>query len=94
VIVIDASTVTSYIGYRAWVQVKDQTSNASMAVTAADVTLTADQARCRHLTTTGVLTVTRNVVVPTNWEGIVFCNNTGAFTTTFKTAAGTGIVVA
>jgi hypothetical protein len=70
------------------VQVRDQTSNASVAVTAVDVTLTADQARCRHLTTSGVLTANRNVIVPNNWEGIVFCNNTGAFTTTFKNSGG------
>jgi hypothetical protein len=31
---------------------------------------------------------------PNNWKGIVFCNNTGVFATTFKTAAGAGIVVA
>jgi hypothetical protein len=70
------------------------TTAVSVAVTAADVTLTANQASARHLTTTGVLTGNRNVIVPDHWEAIVFCNNTGAFTTTFKTAAGTGIVVA
>lgn len=32
--------------------------------------------------------------MPNEWEGIVYCNNTGAFTTTFKTAAGAGVVVA
>jgi hypothetical protein len=76
------------------VQPEHVTSNVSVAVTAADVTLTADQARCSYLTTTGVLTANRNVIVPNNWQGTVFCNNTGAFTTTFKTSAGTGVVVA
>ena len=66
----------------------------SVAVTAADVTLNAGQAFCRQLTTTGVLTANRNVILPNHWEGIVYCNNTGAFTTTFKTSGGTGIVVA
>jgi len=93
-IVTGASTVTSYTDYRAWVQPKDQTSNVSIAVTAADVTLNDAQARCRYLTTTGILTGDRNVIVPNNWEGIVFCSNTGAFTTTFKTKSGAGIVVA
>jgi hypothetical protein len=93
-IVTGVSTVTSYTDHRAWVQPKDQTSNVSIAVTAADVTLTAAQASCRYLTTTGILTGNRNVIVPNNWEGIVFCNNTGAFTTTFKTSGGAGIVVA
>lgn len=93
-IVTGASTVTSYTDHRAWVQTKDQTSNVSVAVTAADVTLNDAQARCRYLTTTGILTGNRNVIVPNNWEGIVFCSNTGAFTTTFKTSGGAGIVVA
>lgn len=72
----------------------DNTATVSVAVTTADVTLTAPQASARYLTTTGVLTGNRNVIVPDNWEGIGFCNNTGAFTTTFKTSAGSGVVVA
>lgn len=92
--VTGASTVTSYTDQRAWVQPEHITSSASVAVTAADVTLSDSQARCSYLTTTGVLTGNRNVIVPNNWQGIVFCNNTGAFTTTFKTSAGAGIVVA
>jgi hypothetical protein len=92
--VTNATTVTSYIDYRAWAQPLHVTSKVSVAVTAADVTLTAAQAACRYLTTTGILTGNRAVVVPNDWEGIVYCNNTGAFTTTFKTLAGTGIVVA
>lgn len=32
--------------------------------------------------------------MPSIWQGTVFCNNSGAFTTTFKTSAGTGVVVA
>ena len=93
-IVTGASTVTSYTDYRQWVLPQDQTSNVSVAITSADVTLNANQARCNYLTTTGVLTGNFNIIVPNNWNGIVFCNNTGAFTTTFKTAAGAGIVVA
>ena len=93
-IVTGASSVTSYTDYRAWVQPVDQTSNVSVAVTGADVTLSDAQARCGYLTTTGVLTGNRNVIVPNNWKGIVFCSNTGAFTTTFKTSGGAGIVVA
>lgn len=69
------------------------TNTASVAVTTADVTLSTSQNAVRHLTTTGVLTGNRNVIVSDNWEAIVYCNNSGAFTTTFKTAAGSGIVV-
>ena len=93
-IVTGASSVTSYTDNRSWVQPSHMTSKASVAVTAADVTLTQAQAACRYLTTTGVLTGNRNIIVPTDWEGVVFCNNTGAFTTTFKTSGGSGIVVA
>lgn len=92
--VTNATTVTSYTDYRAWAQPLHVTSKISVAVTAADVTLTAAQAACRYLTTTGALTGNRAVIVPNDWEGIVYCNNTGAFTTTFKTSAGAGIVVA
>lgn len=93
-IVTGASTVTSYTDYRAWAMPAFVTQKASVAVTSADVTLTAEQARARYLTITGVLTANRSVIVPNDWEGIVFCNNTGEFTTTIKTSAGTGIVVA
>ena len=93
-IVTGASTVTSYTDQRAWVQPDDVTSAASVAVTSADVTLTQAQAACGYLTTTGILTGNRNVIVPNNWRGIAYCNNTGAYTTTFKTSGGSGVVVA
>lgn len=70
------------------------TNITSIAVTGADVTLTSAQAESRCLTTTGVLTGNRNVYVPNSWEGIMFNNNTGAFSTTVTTIAGTGIAVA
>lgn len=92
--VTGAASVTSYTDVRAWVQPPHITSKTSVGVTAADVTLTQAQAACRYLTTTGALTGNRLVIVPNDWEGVVFCSNTGAFTTTFKTAGGSGIVVA
>jgi hypothetical protein len=93
--VTGASTVTSYTDYRAFYQPRDMTSKATVTFTSADATLTADQARAKYLTTAGAITgANRNVVVPNDWEGVVFCNNTGAFTTTIKTSAGTGVVVA
>jgi len=93
-VVTGASTVTSYSDLRAPWRPGYLTHDVSVAVTTADVTLTAAQARARYLTTTGVLTGNRAVIVPDRWEGIVYCNNTGAFTTTFKTAGGAGVVVA
>lgn len=92
--VTNATTITSYTDCRGQWQPLHIPSKASVAVTAADVTLTQAQAACRYLTTTGILTGNRNVIVPNDWEGIVYCSNTGAFTTTFKTSAGAGIVVA
>jgi len=91
--VTNATTVTTLTDQRAWVQPVHITQRASVAVTAADVTLTAAEARCNYLTITGALTNNRAVIVPNDWQGIVFCNNSGAFTTTIKTAAGAGIVV-
>lgn len=93
-VVTGTASVTSYTDRRSWIEPEYITSKVSFAVTSADVTLTAAQARARIITTTGVLTANRNVIVPNDWYGTVFCNNTGAFTTTFKTSAGTGIVVA
>jgi hypothetical protein len=96
--VTGASSVTSYTDQRAWVVPAYLSSNGSIAVTTADVDLTApanaDKARCSYLTTTGALTANRNVIVPNSWQAVVFCNNSGAFATTFKTAAGSGVVVA
>ncbi len=97
-VVTGAASVTSYTDNRAWVAPAYLPGNGSVAVTAADVDLTipanADKARCSYLTTTGVLTGNRNVIVPNSWQAVVFCNNTGAFTTTFKTSGGSGVVVA
>ncbi|WP_300338255.1 hypothetical protein [Accumulibacter sp.] len=97
-VVTGAASVTSYTDNRAWVAPAYLPGNGSVAVTAVDVDLTApanaDKARCSYLTTTGVLTGNRNVIVPNSWQAVMFCNNSGAFTTTFKTAAGTGVVVA
>ncbi len=92
-VVTGTATITSYTDDRAWVDPRHMTHKVSFAVTSGDVTLTAAQARARFLTTTGVLTGNRNVILPNDGEWSVYCNNTGAYTTTFKTAAGTGIVV-
>lgn len=92
--VTNATTITSYTDCRGQWQPLHIPSKVSVAVTGANVTLTQAQAACRYLTTTGILTGNRSVIVPNDWEGIVYCSNTGAFTTTFKTSAGAGIVVA
>ena len=92
--VTNATTITSYTDCRGQWQPLHIPSNASVAVTAADVTLTQADAACGYLITTGILTGNRNVIVPNGWQGTVFCNNTGPYTTTFKTSGGSGVVVA
>lgn len=86
--------ISSITPYRALVLPLYITREASVAVTGANVTLTQAQAACDYLTTTGILTGDRSVIVPDHWRGDVFCNNTGAYTTTFKTGSGTGEIVA
>lgn len=98
--VTDTTTVTAspgYTDYRAWAQPLHVTSKTSVAVTTQDVTLTAAQAACRYVTITGALTGNRSVIVPDNWEGIIYNTNTdtgGPWTTTIKTSAGSGEEVA
>lgn len=72
---------------------------ANIAVTAADYTLStannaADEARNMAIRTSGVLTGNRAVIVPASSKlYLVYNGNSGAFTLTVKTAAGTGVVI-
>ena len=88
-----ASTVTSYIDERSPIDPRFINHNATFAVTVADVTMTAAQARSRIITTTGALTAARSVIVPDNGEWTFKNSCTGAFNLTVKTAAGAGVVV-
>lgn len=92
--VCSGGVVTSYTDKRAWVQPKHMQGKASVSVTTGNVTLSQAQAACDYLITTGTLTGNRDVIVPSYWAGDVFCNNSGAYTTTFKGSSGTGIIVA
>lgn len=69
---------------------------ANVSVTTADVTLKGHEYCAGYLRTYGALTNNRNIIVPTGeiWQATVYCNNTGAFTTTIKTSGGSGVVVA
>lgn len=59
-----------------------------------DVTLTATEAANQFLDLTGTLTANINVIVPTAVRLFYIHNaTTGAFTVTFKTAAGTGVLI-
>lgn len=91
-VVTNASAITSETDCRAFAT--PFAGRASIAVTTADVTLSAAQARCQQLEFTGTLTGNRSVILPTQAGVFIIANNTvGAFALTVKTAAGTGIVV-
>jgi hypothetical protein len=87
------ATVSTYDDQRVWVDPSYINHKTSIAITSADVTLTAAQARCRHIHLTGTLTGNRNLIVPDNGEWIVYNNTSGAYTVTVKTTAGTGDTV-
>ncbi len=92
-VVTGPSTVTSYHDNRFCYSPPWHFSMASIDVASGDGTLSGPSRRCKYLTITGALSVNRNVITPTEWQGTVFNNTTNAYTITVKTAAGTGIVV-
>jgi hypothetical protein len=92
-IVVGASSVTSYTDERAWVDPAYLSHKASITIDTADVTLTAAQARCRHIVLSGTLTANRNLIVPNSGEWVVVNNTSGSYTVTVKTSAGTGDTV-
>jgi hypothetical protein len=92
-VVVGASAPTSYTDERAWVDPAYMTHTVSIAITSSDVTMTAAQARARHINLTGTLTGNRNLIVPNNGEWVVYNNTSGAFTVTVKTASGSGDTV-
>ncbi|MGK2897201.1 MAG: hypothetical protein ACSLE9_00740 [Burkholderiaceae bacterium] len=95
VVTTSSSGVASMVDWRTWQALPGVTGRLSLSVAGgADVTLSAEQARCEILNFTGALTANINVIAPDGPQRWVVCNNTsGAFTLTVKTAAGTGIAV-
>jgi hypothetical protein len=86
------ATVTGYLDLRI---PPVATARLQLAMTDANTTLNAVQARCRILRFTGTLTAQRNIVVPlAEQEWIVQNNTTGGFGLQFIGATGTGVVVA
>jgi hypothetical protein len=78
------------------VTVSQTGAETAVTVTTADVTLTYAQSVAQGIATSGALTGDHNVIVPT-WAGAawdVVVSSTGGHNTTFKTSAGTGIIVA
>ena len=67
---------------------------ATQALSNANVTLTAAQAKKQFLVFSGALTANVQVTLPTVFQSWLVINNcTGAFTLTVKTAAGTGVAI-
>ena len=93
-VVTGASTVTSYQDYRYCFDPPWTVVRASVDASSGDVTLSGASRRAGYLTVTGTLTANRNVVVPNDWQGMVYNNTTGAYTLTFKTSSGSGVAVA
>lgn len=93
-IVTSGGAVTSYTDMRITSHRIFRIATKSVAG-ATDVTLNQSEASNELLTVSGAITANINVILPTVpfvWN--VFNNTSGAFTVTFKTAAGTGITVA
>jgi hypothetical protein len=94
VVTTSASGITAAVDWRVWQDLPGVSGRASVAVTVADVILSAAEARCDIVNVTGVLTDNRSLIVPNGPQQWCVTNNTtGAFTLTVKTAAGTGIAV-
>jgi len=94
-VVTGASSVTSYTDRRCFVQVPQVAGLLAKALSDANTTLTAAEARNQILQFTGTLTAVRNIVLPLpaqQWT--VFNNTTGGFGLQFIGASGTGVVVA
>lgn len=92
-VVTGTATVTSYTDYR--LQALPVTGRLALAMSDANTTLTAAQARNAILEFTGTLTAARNIVLPLpvqQWT--VFNNTSGGFGLQFIGATGTGITVA
>lgn len=87
-----ALTVTNYLDVRI---PPSATARLQLAMTDANQSMTAAQARCRILRFTGTLTAQRDIVLPlAEQEWIVQNNTTGGFGLRFIGPSGTGIVVA
>ena len=92
-IVVGASTVTSYMDYR--LQSIPTTGRLAKAMSDANTTLSAAEARNQILEFTGTLTAARNIVVPLGaQQWTVFNNTTGGFGLQFIGASGSGVTVA
>lgn len=92
-IVVGTATVTSYTDYR--LATPPTTGRLAKAISDANTTLTASEARNNIIEITGTLTAARNIVlplIPQQWT--VFNSTTGGFGLQFIGATGAGVTVA
>jgi hypothetical protein len=77
-----------------WVPLFNYGNTPVTGLAAVDVTLSSTQAARAHITFSGALTASLNIIFP-GWvkEWIVLNKTTGAFSLTCKTAAGTGVAI-
>lgn len=93
-VVTGVATVTSYTDHRVLVAPYFNGVASKSVAGAADVSLTNSEAACEYLTFTGAITANITVFAPNRpWRYVVFNSTTGAFTLTFSTLSGGGIVV-
>lgn len=94
-IVTAGSVMTTITDQRVLLQTGYSRLNKSIAGAAATVTLTEAEARNKVMEFSGAITGAQNIVLPNSTDSITVYNGTsGAFSVTFKTGGGAGIVVA
>lgn len=87
------TTSPGYTDYRAWVDLPSVAGLTSVALSDANTTLTASQARCEILEFTGTLSTQRNIVVPLSpQQWTIYNGSTQALQ--IIGATGTGVVIA
>lgn len=92
-VVTGGSTVSSYTDHR--LAVPPSTGRVVKAMSDANQTLSAAEARCQILEATGALTALRNLVVPLGaQQWTVFANTSGGFGVQVIGATGTGVTIA
>jgi hypothetical protein len=92
---VDQNTTNPEALGAGWVPLSNPAAPLAIALTNANVTLTALQAAALEFTLTGTLTANVELIVPA-WIGtrwIINNKTTGAFTVTVQTAAGTGVIL-
>jgi hypothetical protein len=93
-VVTGASTVTNYTDHRSFAYPQYNGAASVSVAGGVDVQLGNAAANCNFIKLTGAITANIVVYVPNRpWQYTVFNNTSGAFTVTFSTLSGAGVVV-